>query len=131
MIEPAAIPTEAIIWVPLMITGRGLNDRLHWAVRAKYTKKERGHIAWAFCEHRLRGGRLPQGPYSVRLVRVFTSPARIWDDDNWVGAAKGTRDQVADELGVNDGDRAAIRFSYEQEKGPRTGVRIEITGSVG
>jgi hypothetical protein len=116
-----------IIWCPLLVVGRGLNDRLHWAVRARINKRERGQVAWHFCEHKLRGGALPKGPYEVRLVRVFSGRERLLDDDNWIGAAKGSRDQVADELGVNDGDRQAIRFTYNQEKGQRTGVRIEIS----
>lgn len=125
MISPAALGS-VVIWCPLLVVGRGLNDRLHWAVRARINKRERGQVIWCFAQHGLRGGKLPAGPYDVRLVRVYSGRERELDDDNWVGAAKGTRDQVAAELKVNDGDRTAIRFSYSQEKGQRTGVRIEI-----
>jgi hypothetical protein len=113
------------IEVPLR-TGRGLNERVHWTTRAKHTKHERGAVIWAFVQHRLNGGSLPIGPYAVHLVRVFVPPMRFLDDDNWVGAAKGIRDQVAAELHVNDGDRAAVRFTYDQEPGPKAIVRVEI-----
>lgn len=121
-----AMPAEAVIWVGNMLWGRGLNDRLHWATRAKYTKQERGQVAWAFDRHGLDGHRLPAAPYEVNLVRVYSGRERELDDDNWVGAAKGSRDQVALQLGVNDGDRQAVRFTYAQERGPRSGLRIEI-----
>lgn len=114
------------ILVPLLVVGRGLNDRLHWATKAKRAKNERGATCWAFARHRLDGGSLPAGPYEVRLIRVYSGRERELDDDNFVGAAKNVRDQVADELHVNDGDRQAVRFTYTQEKGPQTGIRIEI-----
>ena len=114
------------IWIPYLCLGRGLNDRLHWAVRAKHTKRERGQVIWAFMQYELGGGKLPAQPYDVRLVRVYSARERLMDDDNWVGACKGARDQIAAQLGVNDGDREAIRFQYEQERGTKSGVRIEI-----
>lgn len=118
------------IWIPRLTLGRGLNDRLHWAVRAKHTKHERGAVVWAFAQERLRGRAMPNGPYEVRLVRVYSGRERMMDDDNWVAACKGCRDQVAAELHVNDGDRSQIRFQYDQEPGQVSGVRIEITRCV-
>lgn len=129
MSEALAQPAAAIIWIPLMTCGRGLNDRIHWSVRARITKRERGHVAWAVCEYKLKGGRIPAGPYAVRLARVYSGRERLWDDDNWVAGAKAVRDQIAAELNVNDGNRAAIKFTYDQEQGPRSGVRIEIMGA--
>jgi hypothetical protein len=118
---------SASIWVPYLFTGRGLNDRISWRVRAKLVKQERGHVIWALTRWAMDGHVLPVGPYEVRLVRVYSGRERELDDDNWVGAAKSVRDQVAVELHVNDGDRSAIRFSYAQEKGECSGVRIEIS----
>ena len=59
-------------------------------------------------------------------LKALSHRERELDDDNWIGAAKGSRDQVALQLSVNDGDRAAIRFAYAQERGERSGLRIEI-----
>lgn len=126
MSEALAVPASAVIRVPLLVVGRGLNDRTHWATRAKHTKHERGAVIWAFLCFRREGGEMPAGPYEVLLTRVYSGREREYDDDNWIGAAKALRDQVASELHVNDGDRGAVRFTYSQEKGPRTEVRIEI-----
>lgn len=128
MIAQAALGS-VVIWCPLLVVGRGLNDRLHWAVRARINKRERGQVAMAFDWFKAKGGRLPPGPYEVRLVRVYSGREREMDDDNNISGFKGSRDQVAAELKVNDGDRSAIRFTYMQEKGEKTGVRIEIQGA--
>jgi hypothetical protein len=47
------------------------------------------------------------------------------DDDNLPGSLKAIRDEVASVLGVDDGDRARIRFAYAQERG-EWGVRVRI-----
>ncbi len=100
-------------------TGSGLNARLHWAVRAKRTKVE--HLAVAVS---MGGWFKPVLPAAVLLTRV--SPGtRPMDDDNLAGSLKGIRDAVAKRMGVDDGKRELIRFSYAQERGP-WGVRIEI-----
>lgn len=118
-----------VINIPLLVVGRGLNDRTHWATRAKHNKRERGAVCWAFARFGLDGGKLPEGPYQVTLIRVYSGRERELDDDNWIGAAKAVRDQVAAELHVNDGNKNQIRFTYAQEKGVQTAVRIEVNGT--
>jgi hypothetical protein len=49
---------------------------------------------------------------------------RALDDDNNVSAFKGIRDQIAEQLGLNDRDQR-IAWRYEQERGPAC-VRIEL-----
>lgn len=65
------------------------------------------------------GGRL-----AVTLTRV--SPRKC-DGDNLQGALKHVRDQVAQELGLDDGD-ARLTWLYQQEQRGRGhwGVRIRI-----
>lgn len=68
---------------------------------------------------------LPALPVLVRLTRV--GPGRM-DDEGVVASLKGVRDGVADALKVDDGDRARIRFEYEQETGRAYAVRVELRG---
>ena len=84
-------------------------------------KAERNAIALGF-PWWAREGLSP--PLWVRLTRVSPG-SRPMDDDGVVGAMKAVRDQVALELGVDDGQRHLVRFSYAQERGP-WGVIVEI-----
>lgn len=59
-----------------------------------------------------------------RVTRI--GPRRIKDDhDNLCAAAKHVVDGVADALGVDDGDRSKVSWTYAQERGGY-GVRIEL-----
>ena len=60
-------------------------------------------------------------PVRVRFVRVGRKKL---DDDNLAHCFKAARDAVADWLGVDDGDTAAVRWSYRQRPGWKAGVRI-------
>lgn len=104
-----------------MRTGTGLNERLHWARRARNVKSQRKdvammwpwrHRAWAF-------------PVVVKLTRISPWRGKAPDDDQTVGGLKAVRDQVASELGVDDGDETKVTWEYTSERGP-WGVRIEI-----
>ena len=61
----------------------------------------------------------------VTLTRIGS---RLLDDDNLRGALKAVRDAVAGWLGLDDGPRSPITWSYRQEttKAPLWSVRIEI-----
>lgn len=97
-----------------------LNQREHWATRAKRTKSHRqaAKLAW-------RRARPPPLPVRVLLVRVAP---RALDGDNLQGALKAVRDGVADWLGVDDRD-PRIRWEYEQLRGKpgEYAVRIEVS----
>ncbi len=114
-------------------TKNGLNQRIHWAVRAKQVKAERQatRAAW------LRAARTARllavialdlgddGPgLSVTLARIAP---RQMDDDNLRGSLKAVRDEVAACLGVDDGD-ARVTWAYGQERGEpkQYGVRVVI-----
>lgn len=116
--------TELDFVVPVR-TGRGLNDRLHWAVRAGKVKRERAAVSLSW--PRASGVKVrPSLPVDVHLVRLSPATRRM-DDDGVQGALKAVRDQVAAELGADDGDRTRLRFTYGQERGP-WGVRVSIRG---
>lgn len=105
-----------VLHVPLR-TVPGMNVREHWAARSKRVKGERECTTWL-----LKTMAKPALPLIVTLTRV--APSNGLDDDNLTGALKGVRDAVAHWLGVDDKDRATVRYEYEQERGP-WGVRIE------
>jgi hypothetical protein len=64
-------------------------------------------------------------PWNVRITRL--GPRSLDEDDNLNISAKHIRDGIADALGVNDGDKTKISFSYAQEKSQQYGVRVEIS----
>jgi hypothetical protein len=91
-------------------TGRGLNDREHWRVRAKRVKAEKDAAAWELA----RWAEKPPLPCVVTLTRF--APSNGLDDDNLAGSLKGVRDAVAAWLGVDDRDRKRVKYVYEQQR---------------
>ena len=106
-----------IISIPLR-TSSGLNAREHWRARAKRVRTER--LATGLVLNRQTR---PPIPCTVRLTRI--APSNGLDDDNLCGALKAVRDQVAEWLGVDDKDRASVRYVYAQRRGPWA-VEIEF-----
>lgn len=108
--------------IPLR-TGNGLNDRGHWAVKARRVKQER--TAVALCWPRVSGKKwhVPL-PVDVHLTRL-SPKGRPMDSDGVQGALKAIRDQVAAELRVDDGQEDLVRFTYSQARG-EWGVRVSV-----
>lgn len=105
--------------------GTGLNAREHHHVRAERVKAERMATAAAFRAHvpLHRQADAWTRPLLVTLTRV--GPRKV-DDDGATGGLKAVRDEIAELLGLDDGDRARIRFKYgDPEIGPFA-VRVEI-----
>ncbi len=100
-----------MILLPELRTGRGLNDREHWRVRAKRVKAEKERAAWELA----KWAEKPPLPAVVTLTRF--APSNGLDDDNLAGSLKGVRDAVAAWLGVDDRDRSRVRYVYEQQRG--------------
>jgi hypothetical protein len=103
------------------------NQRLHWAMKAKQAKNQRTHVRLAEIKAGRPIGRVSRvgGRYSVLLVRLGS---RALDSDNLQGAFKSIRDQVAELLGVDDGDTDSVGWGYGQEKVARgqESIRIEV-----
>lgn len=105
-----------------------LNQRIHWAARAKQAKAERT-ATWAAASEACSSPialhfwwAAQRGSCVVILARISQ---RTLDDDNLCGALKAVRDEVARLLGVDDRD-PRVRWDYAQEKGkPSVRVRIE------
>lgn len=110
-------------WLPLHLVAQ-VQSREHWrAIHARATRHK--VTAWAIGMAELRRAGAPRAPYRVKIVRI--GPRRM-DDDNVVGSAKAVRDGIAQLLGVDDGDRKAIRFTYGQRIG-NYGVNVTIKGA--
>jgi hypothetical protein len=110
-----AIGSGAVLPIALPLRlSTGQNEREHHHTRARRVAKEREavHLAWLAARPVIH----------VHLVRVSPHHAEL-DDDNNVASLKHVRDQVAEQLGVDDGDRRRLRFTYGQDRGP-WGVRI-------
>ena len=90
-------------------TYSALNERIHWAKRARRTKQER-EVAYLFAANTFRGINFPM---TVKLTRVAP---RMLDDDNLRGALKGIRDGIADRLGIDDRE-PCVTWEYGQCKG--------------
>lgn len=105
----------AVLWIP----GRPCtpNDRMHWAAKAKVTRKIRYDVATAWLRLKLP---LWHKPKSVTLTYVS---AKETDADNAIAACKAHRDQVAEMCGFNDRERV---WTYAQTTGPEVGVRVEV-----
>jgi hypothetical protein len=101
-------------------TGGGLNDRVHWATRARKVKVEREQTAWALQIAKIS----PEGINTVRLTRL--GPSRGLDGDNLQGSLKAVRDAVAMWLWVDDGD-PRVTWDYSQERAKSWGVRVELS----
>ncbi len=114
--------------IPMKLPSAG-NLHEHWRARQKRIKTQRNAVKLAMYGRGGHGcGWLESVAILVRgeqlactLTRV--SPRKL-DSDNLAFAFKGIRDQVAAELGVDDGSDA-IDWRYAQERGP-CAVRIEI-----
>lgn len=118
MTTSAHIARAQTIVVELPIkTGAGLNDRLHWRVRAAKVKKQR-EAAWTV----LANARRPF-PAVITLTRLS---AGTLDDDNLAGAMKAIRDGVADAYQLPDNHRG-LTWRYSQEKCKRGAYGVRIT----
>jgi hypothetical protein len=108
--------------IPLR-TVSAANAREHWAKKAARNRKERTVVAAYFAAMPavFRDTRAP-------LVVTFTRYGkRLLDDDNLSGSFKAIRDEVAKQLGRDDGPRGGVRWEYKQEKAGEYAVRIEVT----
>ena len=102
----------------------GANLREHWATKAKRVKAQRNAVVLV----RHGGAFLPAIAATTRgevlvCLMVRVAPRRL-DSDNLAYAFKAVRDQIAEELGVNDGSDA-VQWLYAQESG-KAAIRIAI-----
>ena len=111
----------AMIFLVPIRTKSSLNQREHWATKARRVKAERKATYWASIGSGVHRAPLP---CVVTLTRIAP---RQMDGDNLQGALKGVRDEVAACLGVDDRD-ARVTWVYGQERGKAReyGVRVDL-----
>ncbi len=99
------------------------NQRLHWAVKARQTKKHRGMGCQAGKDLMIRIVKAPR--YMVTLTRYSS---KLGDSDALPSAFKALRDGIADAFGVDDSPGSPLSWEYKQELCPLgcCGCRIEI-----
>lgn len=118
---PLIQPQVIDLLVPIR-ADTSLNARLHHMVRARKVKAQKEAIGWL-----LSRKKPPPEPILVRLTRI--SPAtQLPDDDNVVTSLKGVRDAIADWAGIDDRDRARLRFIYEDPVRGPWAVKAVIMG---
>lgn len=98
-----------------------LNQRIHWAVKARQAKEERSAVVLLLWRQTAILRDIDRR-FIVTLTRL--SPREL-DDDNLRGALKSIRDGVADCLAMDDRDRR-IKWEYGQEKYKTYGVRVAL-----
>ncbi len=111
-----------IITVPIKTSSK-LNQRQHWAAKAKEARRERAATTLVLCCLDA-----PALPVTVTMTRLFDGvEQRELDDDNCAGALKCARDAIAAWLDVDDRD-PRVSWVVRQAKTPpgTIGVRILI-----
>lgn len=100
-----------------------MNDRSHWAVRLKRKKEQQAETALAFRRNVRRED--IEFPCVIRLIRI--APKAL-DVDNLASSGKFIQDQLAKELGIDDGDITKVTWEYGQRPiGQRFySVKVEI-----
>lgn len=94
----------------------------NWWGRAQDKRMQRSYALLYTRAALIKRGRF-QPPYIITITRVGK---RVMDDDNLAISAKAVRDGIAEELGIDDGDRSKCRWVYEQEIGKQYAVKIRI-----
>ena len=78
-----------------------LNQREHWAVKAKRTKRQRSFARYTTKSYLVKN-ELPSKPYEITMVRIGI---RRLDVGNLSGSMKAVQDGLCDALGIEDDDR--------------------------
>lgn len=104
--------------IPICIPSMA-NARLHWAAKSREVKRQRDITAVMF---RASVRKKPCLPCTITLTR--RGPRKM-DDDNLVSSFKAVRDQLAKEMGVDDGSNS-IQWKYSAEKSKDYSILIEI-----
>ena len=105
--------TVRVIEIPIR-TWSEANARIHWAVRAKRAKNQRGLARLLTKSEVNKRGPINTGSNTISIELRRFGP-RMLDSDNLAGACKAIRDGIADGIGINDGD-PRITWTYTQER---------------
>jgi hypothetical protein len=95
------------------------NQREHWAIKTKRKKAQQRAVELTWLAHKLRVA----PPVIITMTRVGV---RKLDPDNLAGSFKHVQDQIAKQLGVDDGDERKVRWIYQQRKGLPKQYLLEV-----
>lgn len=112
----------ARIEIPMKLPSAG-NLHEHWRTRASRVKSQRGAVM-LFRRRFLEAIAATMRGKALVCLLTRIGPRKL-DSDNLAFAFKAIRDQIAEELGINDGSDA-VEWKYAQAKGPAS-IRIEIS----
>lgn len=117
-----ALRVEFELRLPILVVSEA-NRRDHWAVKNKRKRGQQEAIRIA-----LLGCSLPTfmrvETGSVLFTRLSDGDKRL-DGDNLANAFKAARDQVAEWLGIDDGD-SRLTWIYDQDKSLSNGIVISV-----
>lgn len=94
-----------------------MNTRWHWTKMAALKKRQRRRVREA-----MKGTTPPRPPMVVIITRL--GPRRL-DDDNLAASCKYIRDQIAEEVGLDDGS-PLYTWVYLQRVSKTCAVEIEM-----
>jgi len=86
------------------------NQREHWRVRNARKKSQQADFAALWW----RNGGQVEPPAMITFTRYS---CRLLDNDNLAGAFKHVRDELARQIGIDDGDER-VKYRYEQVRIP-------------
>lgn len=98
------------------------NARLHWAAKAKHTKKARSYAAWA--AEAAGVGKLRPGHLNVS-IQFMAPDNRRRDTDGMISSVKAYLDGIADATGVDDSNFNLTIKRADPIKGGLVRVQIE------
>lgn len=99
------------------------NSRVHWARKAKATKKARIEAQVATLASRSSLSPIPKNGALALWVTWYPPDRRKRDDDGLIAAFKASRDGIADALGIDDSRFRVIPYLSDQ---PRKGGAVEV-----
>ena len=107
------------ITIPIKLPSLNILLMKHWRALLSLKKKQKSATHRAFNGKRLD---IPPPPLIVTITRVGAKKLDV--DDNLNGACKYVRDQIAAEVGIDDGSDL-YTWIYKQRKGDYS-VEVEI-----
>lgn len=95
----------------------------HWGAKSRRVNAEKTVIALAF--PRWAKGVMKAGKWERCIVHFIRFGPRRMDDDGCTASLKGVRDEVAKQLGIDDGDER-IAWTYEQQTSKDYAVAVQV-----
>jgi hypothetical protein len=117
------LPEDDMLCVRVPIrTVSEMNQREHWHATYRRHRVHYSAVVMSFAYPARLWLRAHPAPYGVSLIRIAPRPL---DADNLAASFKAVQDEVARQLGVDDGSDL-VRWTYAQRKGRPKEYAVEI-----